>query len=187
MKWTKTRYDLTLNEVSRMLELNDYTVLKRFAWVPPWVLRRAMDRFAFDLSEMFNTQQIEGLLSSDIMRLKIANRANVLLPALYYGLLLTGDDRFIEMFRQMYGRDPKSVTDLDVIIKEIKRLGGKLRELDSLIKDDPGGRRHSFEEIITTVEAILERNIDRSMRLYQFKYQFDLSVKRAKELEKLRK
>ena len=186
MKWVKTKYDLSLNEVSLMFEKEDISILKAKRYVPGWILTAGYAKFMLQFSEMFNAQEVNQLFEGDVMRLKIVNRFNNVLAGLYHGLMLTDDDRFKAIYKEMFHRDYNGLQDLKVIISEMERLKGKYKELLTPEKKVQEGGKLSFEQVITYVEMVLERAIDREMKLYQFKFQYDLSVKRAKEFEKAR-
>jgi hypothetical protein len=181
----KTKYDLSLNEVSRMFETNDITILCKYRFIPARFALIRFSQFMVEFSEMFNRDEVNELLVDDIQRLKITNRVYNILAAMYQGLLMTGDQRFKDLYKETFGRDYNSLADLKVIISEIDRLKGKLKELGSPTKIQGKGTI-SFEQIITYVEMILDRSIDREMKLYQFKYQYDLAVKRAAEYAKMK-
>jgi hypothetical protein len=191
-----TKYTISLDRLSAMFETGNPRLLKRSRLVPDFIAREAYRRFMFQFNELFNAQEVESALSSDIMKAKIANKINVLLPALYHGLMLAKmygiEDKytkdFRDEFRKMYNREFRDLSDLDFILQEIKRLGGKMKELYAVLAQPvQQARKISFEEIIAATEMILERPIDRSMKLYQFKYQYDLAMKRAREMDRQHK
>ena len=184
MRWFKDKYQITLDEVSLMLERDDRRLLCRSRWVPGWALNRYYSRFMLEFSELFNASEVSQLIDDDIMRLKIINRVNNILHPLYMGLLISDKPEFKQIFYDTIGKTYNSKEDLKLIIREIERLKDKIREMGSP-EDQPKGKL-SFEEVITYVEMVLERSIDREMKLYQFKYQYDLAIKRSREWEKMK-
>ena len=191
MKWFKDKYTISLNEVSLLFERGDLSILKRVRWVPARLLRGHYERFALEFSELFNQEIVNALFTDDLMRVKIMNRANIFLPSLYHALWfidfgqVKNDNAryYLDLYREMYGRDYQGLKDLEPILNEIKRLHGKYKELASPEKVIENKGKMSFEQVITMVEMILERSINREMKLYQFVYQYDLAIKRAKAMK----
>ena len=89
------------------------------------------------------------------------------------------------MFRERYGKEYEGLEDLKSIIAEIEKLGMRLKTMYSPVEVIEQKKTMKFEEVVTHVEMIMERSIDREMKLYQFVYQFKLAVKRAEEMTKL--
>lgn len=186
MKLLKDKYTLSLNEVSRMFETGDYSILKRWRWVPGWLLKRHYEIFLADFAQMYNRETVNQLFEDDIMRLKIVNLATNLLPLLYNGLLFTEQPYFRELYKNRYGHDYNGIEDLTAIITEINKLGHRLKVIQSPVAVVQEKESMKFEEVIGYVELILERSIDREMKLYQFAYQYRIAVKRAEEMGKIK-
>lgn len=186
MKLTKDKYSLTLNEVSRMFETGDFKILKRFKIVPAFLLVRQYERFSLEFSEMFNRDLMSQVFEDDVFKLKIINLATNLLPVLYTGLLSSDHPYFRELYKERYGKEYESLADLKSIIAEIEKLGMRLKTIPSPVAQVEAKGAMKFEEVITYVEMILERSIDRNMKLYQFVYQYKLAVKRADEYAKMK-
>jgi len=185
MKLFKDKYTLTLNEVSRMFETNDFSILKRFGFVPDFLLLRHYQRFSLEFAEMFNQSTVNELFIDDVMRLKIINLSTNFLPLIYFGLMSSNEPYFREVFRERYGKEYEGLEDLKSIIAEIEKLGMRLKTMYSPVEVIEQKKTMKFEEVVTHVEMIMERSIDREMKLYQFVYQFKLAVKRAEEMTKL--
>lgn len=181
MKLFKTKYDITLNEVSLMFETSNPHLLCLKKYIPDFLIARAFERFMVEFTEMFDQDEISNILTDDITKLKITNRIYNLYRPLYHMLLISNDQRFKDIYKKQFGRDYNGLKDLKVIISEIERLKGKYKELGTAQEKLQGREMMSFEKIITTVEMILGRNIPGDLKLYQFKERYDLAVKRAKE------
>lgn len=187
MKLFKTKYDITLDEVSLMYETGDTRILCKRRWIPAWMVNRYYQRFNLEFSELFNANEVSQLIDDDIMRLKIINRVNNILHPLYMGLLISDKPEFRQIYYDMFGRTYNEKDGLKAIIREIERLKGKMKEMGMAGEAVQSGQKRSFEEVITYVEAVLERSLDRDMKLYQFKHQYDLAVRRAMEYEKMKR
>lgn len=187
MKLIRGKYDLTLNEVSRMFETSDFSALKRFRWLPAFIALKQYERFSMEFAGMFNKDTLNNLIDNDVLRLRIEHIILNVLPVLTAGLM-TGDPRFASAFKKRYNRDyTGTADDLELIKGEIEKLTGRYKSLvpASQIVEEKGKGSLKFEEIITYTEMILERSIDRNMKLYQFEYQYKLAVRKAEELQKM--
>jgi len=186
MKLFKDKYTLTLDEVSQMFETNDFSLLKRFKFIPDFLLLKHYQRFSLDFAEMFNQEMINSLFTDDIMRLKIINLVSNYLPVLYNGLLMTDHPYFREAYRERYGKDYEGLDDLKSIIAEMEKLGIRLKTISTPV--DVMERKDSmkFEAVINYVELILEMPIPRAMKLYQFKEKYNAAIARAQEMAKLK-
>jgi hypothetical protein len=133
-----------------------------------------------DFNEMFNEQEINNIIEDNVFRLMLLSDVDNILPALYIGLTMSDDIFFKNYYLVRYGREYKNKADLSIIVEEQDRLLAKLRNLPQRTRTEG----ISFEELIAYTEALLDhKSIDRGIKLYQFKYQFDLAVARAKALE----
>ena len=191
MKLLKSKYDLTIREVSILFETDDLSILKLKRWVPGVLLRRHYERFMIEFSELFNKNEVANLLTEDIYRFKIILKVNNILFPLYQGLALELLlNRELPDFRKIYadvmGRPYNGNQDLKAIIKEIERLKSKLAEASTPVQRVTGHSKMSFEQVIANTEMILDRTLPRDMKLFEFKKQYDLAVLRAKEYEKLK-
>lgn len=187
MRFIKSKYELTLNEVSLLFETGKLSILKRSKYVPSFILKRGFEKFSVEFAEMFNREQVNQLIEDDIIKLKIINEVNNILMPLYMGLLISENPGFRKVYEAKFGRPYQKTEDLKIIIMEIDRLKHKITEFSHPEKKVKDAKKLFFEEVITYVETLMERNIDREMKLYQFKFQYDLAVKRAAEMEKMRK
>lgn len=104
-----------------------------------------------------------------------------MLELLYYGLRFSLSKDYIADFKVIFRKEPKSIKDLVSIEKEIKRYDGLLSAIE-------GGKKKSdnkeirFAESIAAVESILGYTIDRNISVYQFKFQYDLALKKIREV-----
>jgi hypothetical protein len=183
----KNKYDLSLNDVSLLFERNDLSILKLSKFIPWFLVRKYYAAFILEFTDMFNPKEVSELIDQDMIRFKIANRVTLVLYPLYIGLMLSNAEGFKKIYKDMFGRPYNGIEDLKVIVNEIDRLKGKIKEMGTPEQMTQGRGKVSFEEVIIYVEAILDRGMDRNMKLYQFKFQYDLAIKRAKELEKINK
>ena len=178
------KYTMTLSRLSQMMETGNVGLMLRWGWLPGFVLKRRLAGIMAYVAEMFNADALDEGVEQSVMMMKALNLANNLLPSLYFGLLYTKDERYVKEYENRYGKKPEFASDLREITKEIERLARKIKALSA---QKPREKKEpvSLEKIITNTEAILDRGIDRNMKLYQFKEQYDLAVKRAREYQKM--
>lgn len=186
MKLFKDKYTLTLDEVSQMFETNDLSILKRYRFIPDFLLIKQYRLFSLEFAAMFNQQMISELMTDDIMRLKIINLAQNLLPTMYTGLLSTNESYFKEWFKSHYGKEYTGVSDLKMIITEMEKLQQKFKEIASPVEAIEKKEGMKFEAVVNYVEVILEMPIPRGMKLYQFKEKYNTAILRAQEMAKIK-
>lgn len=186
MKLYKNRYTLTIQDVSELFETENPRLLCR-CWLPGFLVRRIYTRFLVEFAEMFNGREVQGLIMDDIYRLKIMNRVNnILWPMSMIILLNDTHPDFRKMYEEIMGRPYRSRDDIKLIIKEIERLKSKLEEAGSPMDKVQASSKLSFEQVIAHTEVMLDRSLDRNMKLYQFKKQYDLAIARAREYERIK-
>jgi hypothetical protein len=153
-------------------------------WMPGWICQRKARRLSEQFNEMFNTRAVSDYMDNSIMSLRLFNRINNLLPTIYRGLALTTEPKFREYYRNYFGRYPTTFGDLRTIIREIERLTDVYSELTGRMQ----GKKNkndavSFDTIVAMTEMMLGFAIDRRMKLYQFKQQYDMAMRKSRELE----
>lgn len=186
MKLFKDKYTLTLNEVSLMFEQDRPRMICTRRWIPAFMVTRFYQKFMLEFAEMFNAKELSKMVEGDIYRMKIINRVSNILTPLYLGLMLGERPEFKQVYYDMFGRTYMGKEDLKYIIREIDHARAKLKETTAAGDTVHRAEKTSFEEVIANVEMILERPIDREMKLYQFEKQYRLAVKRAEEFEKMK-
>ena len=190
MKLFKDQYNITLEEVSMMFETDNIKVLSKYSILPIKIIKPYHKHFMIIFSEMFNSKEIESLIEDDNTKLRIIHRVYNILTPLYWLLLnyrfVSSEKKklFKDKYKEIMGRDYNSDEDLKLIIGEIKRLKEKLTDFNNIPQKVIKNQKVSFEEVITYTENVLERTIDRRMKLFQFKREYDLAVKKAKQQER---
>ena len=186
MKLFKDKYTLTLDECSKMFETNDFRLLKRFKFIPDFLLVKHYERFSVDFAQTFNQEMVNALFTDDIMRLKIINLVSNFLPVLYSGLMMTEHPYFREAYRARYNKDYEGLEDLKSIIAEMEKLGVRLKTISTPVEVMERKDSMKFEAVINYVELILEMPIPRTMKLYQFKEKYNAAISRSQEMAKLK-
>lgn len=176
---TYTIYTMTLSRCSLMFETENARLICRY--MPVFWYKKAYDRFLSQFGERFRQGDIDRLTDKRALKILIAHRINNLLPALYYSMMLGCNKEIEKYYEDRYGKTYKEIADLNPIVNEIERLKGKYKELfykdDSPDVDTKTGGSPDFETLIINVELKLNTNIDRNLKVYQFKPYYDRALK----------
>ena len=113
-------------------------------------------------------------ISNDWFILKLKNKVNNLLPALYYALVYYNDDSSREIFKELFGNYPYGKDDLMRIVKEIGRLSDKLEGYET--QDESPSLQ--FSEIIPMIEDSRNMPVDRNISLWDFKQIYDRELQK---------
>ena len=185
------KYTISLERLSTMIETRNRRLILRYYWLPVRVSRAVYDDFLKEFSKIFNSEEIDFVVETTLDQMALSNKIQIYYPAIFTGLAYTPHPRFRELYKKEFGKEYRNTKDLDLIVKKIEFLSKKLREQRAIEQERDKGKRSeggiSFEKIITNVETVLERPIDRRMKLYQFKFAYDSAVEKGKALEKLRR
>lgn len=141
--------------------------------MPNFVLGFIFKRFIKKYNEFFNIKAQNN--ANDWFILKLRNLVNNLYPSLYYALIYDDSEEPKKIYKELFGKEPKTTEDLNKIVSEIGRLSDKLK-----IYDVPKDKQPSidFSDLIPMIEQSRGISIDRNMTLYEFKKIHDLEVKK---------
>lgn len=182
------RYTISIGRVSRMFESGNKRLILKFGWLPGILIKKYYARLLVDIAELVNIELLEHTVSDYIVKLRLMNRINNLLPSLYYLLAFTDkNDVAYHQFKKFFGKPYEGENDLKLITEMINNLAARLKELDRLGGANANqniGDGIGFEQVIVYCETILERHIPRDLKLYEFGYIYKSAVKRARELQR---
>lgn len=178
-------YNISIDKCSRLFEEDNPKLICRIP-LPKKIAQIGFERFKYKFFELFNQKEIDSLLYSDVIRLKLHNKAANVLPILYKALemVITYDlndktaKKFKQQFKDLYGKYPECKEDLKAISNQIRKMSSKLKELEP--KQQNNDAEFSFENLIGYVEMVLNRNLDRNLPLYAFKKRYDEAIQKAK-------
>lgn len=172
------KYTMPISRYSIMTEMQNTKLLAKSGIIRP--SRSRYDAFYSDIKLLFNERDMLKAQSSYYIKVFLYNKIK-LLEALYYGLLMTHDKKFIDYYNDTYGREPIKSDDMNIILSDIKKYNSRIKALNKQDEKniDKKGDGFSFEKVIASVEVIMGYPIDRSLTLYQFKYIYDLAIKKA--------
>lgn len=175
-----TPHTITIDRASLYFETQDAGYLSRF----PFLWRfgvRGEARFIEQFNEMFSKRHQNALADNDDMKRILFNKAFNFLPALHEGIKVALNVKnqkkvrgvlksLFSMYEGEFGKKFESIKDLERIEREINRLRRKLRGFN-IKKEAP--KKFDLEEIVVNTELIIGQQIDRRLKLYQFKKYFD--------------
>jgi hypothetical protein len=127
--------------------------------------------------EMFTGQEISKAVKEESIRIAAENRIKNTLPILYLGLLYEETPYMKEVYLDLFGKEFKVGEDLLIIQSEIKRLIKRYNLMYK--KEKPAQEGTTLEELIIGVEMLLDRTIDRELKLYQFKTYHEMALRKA--------
>jgi hypothetical protein len=138
-----------------------------------------------EIVECINEKDLIQEYLNDANKLTLYNRAYTWYPALYYSTLYKPTPLKISKIRTLTGIEIKNVTDLEMFKSEILRLRSKLKEM--LPVDFKTNTKLSLERIVAATESILGIQVDRSIKMYQFKHIYQSAQDKAREYDKISK
>lgn len=181
-------YTITLEKTSLYFETLDPAYLCIFNTFG-LINRGGEKKFIEQFNKLFGADGLDALSDDKQMEMLIFNRAYNLLPAMHEGLRIGLQVKnqkkvrkslkyLFEMYHEEFGKKFKSFDDLKRIKTEINRLKSKLKNFKI---QDAKPQKFDFEEVVVNTELLLGQQIDRSLKLFQFKKYFDRAAKIALE------
>jgi hypothetical protein len=133
-----------------------------------------------EVNETLNKSALEKEIETGIFKTKLFNKAFNLYPALVDLSSITWDKKHLDLIYEITGYRLEKLDDREILVSETKRLQDKFREIRP-VKEREGV---SFFEVIISVESILNRNIDRSIKLFEFQGYMKQASDKIKLMEK---
>jgi len=183
MKLFYTTYTMTLERCSLLFETGNHNYLKRGQFpTTKKQLEKQYVKFQESFSKLFNQQAFKAMEEDTGYLIYLWNKSENLLNALKKGLLFCEDPELkkalIEIYVDEFGHEPTNAKDYIKIDKRIEQLRSKLKTAQSQQeKPKTETKNQSFESLIANVGFILKKNIDRNMKLFQFKSEYEIAVK----------
>ena len=149
--------------------------------LPGFMLKKGYKRLIREVGEVVNNTAVEREIESGILKAKTFNKAFVLYPALCDIVSITWDAEHLQKIEEITGMKLTKLKDREILFNETKRLQDKYKEL---IHSEPKEGGVSFSQIVISTELILDMQIDRNIRLYEFGYYLKAASEKLKQLEK---
>ena len=177
-----TLHTLSISQMSELLDSGNKYILVVSGKIKKATLEKEYTDFMIAYNELFSGNEIIKKQEEMLQKLYYFNKINML-ELLHYGLQFSVTKQYIEDFKAIFRAEPNSIKDLGKIEKEIKRYAGLLSAIDG-VKKKSDDKEIRFAESIAAVESILSYTIDREISIYQFKFQYDLALKKIREITK---
>lgn len=175
-----TLHTFSISQMSELLDSGNIHLLVISGFVINTKLKTEYSKFMTSYNELFSGKEIIKYQEEMLQKLYYFNKINML-ELLYYGLQFSLTKEYVADFKEIFRTEPKSISDLGRIEKEIKRYDGLLSDVSSA-KKKTDEKEVKFAESIAAVESVLEYAIDRNISVYQFKFQYDLALKKIREI-----
>lgn len=172
-------HTLSISQMSELLDSGNKEIIVKSGRINKDILEKEYASFMVEYNELFSGKDIIKKQEESLQKLYYFNKINML-ELLYYGLRFSLTKEYVVDFKAIFRFEPKSLDDLDRIEKEIKRYSGLLSSID--IKKKTDDKEIKFAESIAAVESVLGYTIDRNISVYQFKFQYDLALKKIREI-----
>jgi hypothetical protein len=176
------KYTISIGRLSILLDSQNINLVKRINIpLPKFFVVRAYNKFLHEVKETLNKSAIEKDIERTLIKTKLYNKAFNLYPALVDLCSIGWTKEILERIKDITGIELKRLEDRKFLIAETERLQAKYREY--LITEKPEGGV-SFSQIIISIEIILEMNIPRDIKLFEFEYYIKSASEKIKQLEK---
>lgn len=160
-------------------------VMRYRLWVPKWYLIEVKRRITTDYNKIGNENNIRKLISSDVHRLKMINKINILYPTLLELKKLTDkyDDKeieelFINCYESLYNKKPSTENDYKKIEKDHSLIARKFAQLTEINKSEDN--KIDFNQLLLNTELILSPMTIRDKYLSELPSIFELASKKIK-------
>jgi vacuolar-type H+-ATPase catalytic subunit A/Vma1 len=166
---------------------NDRLILKYpILLVPKKKLKAARDRFISDFNKKINIREIVQLLKKEVNKTSLLVRIQQLIPsllnAMYLEFKITGkmtkDKELLTAYRELMGREPKTVDDILDLSKKHERLKEVYEEL---YPEQPNQETMSFVKLIHLIEENSPHPINRDSKVYELGGLIELAIERKSE------
>jgi hypothetical protein len=175
------RHTISIGQLAILMDSRDLKLVRRVKIpVPKHFLQKAFAKLMREVNETLNKSALEKEIETGIFKTKLFNKAFNLYPALVDLVGITWDQKHLDIIQEITGYRLEKLEDREILISEMKRLQDKYREILP-VKDREGV---SFFEVIISVESILGRNIDRSIKLFEFQGYMKQASDKVRLMEK---
>lgn len=161
-----TIYTMSLDRMSLLIETQDKSLVSRF-FLP--VTEKAYIKFNQSVDKLFNSGKADEQLNNSNQKIIWFNMITMIEAIIIAAYV---DSKPIKEY-YLDNYDIKWGGDYKLIQSDLKKYRMLLKEPEkTTVKEE-----QSFEEIVSGVEKTLGYQIDRSIKLYQFKSQYNLALK----------
>lgn len=188
MKLTHDKYTITLRRLTMLTEQGRINLVKRY-WFCPWSTRnRGYKELMQQVSVIFGNKKDKEALEAYELWLSF-NRDELILEGLKLAVKYQYEYRRTELFyKQVIRRSmPAKMQAINIIDSKINACSKKKNKIeDNQTTEQTNNDSKSFtlNEIIERIESIIERPIDRELRLFEFEAKYKEALNKVKQLQK---
>lgn len=196
-----TIHTMTIRQYGLFEKTGDRSYLKRYKFVPLFLFKKQIERFAVEFSGVFNSDYTDKLQKT---KHKIISYNKILqLSNLYNGLygvmvaktnnnILIGkletDNKnlkyYINEIKRLTGIEIKSALDLSKLTKEIQRRTDKYIEVFE--GEKPEENKTSFMQLAMAIFSVMDMTFNENMLLSEFADLKDTATEKVKKIDNAR-
>jgi len=177
------KFTITLERFGRMIDSKENRFACKYTWMPKFIQQAAFERLSEQFSEMVSKNQIQKVITSKMLEVNLYNKVNSLLPSLYWCLYIRPEEKHLQFYYNYFGKECKGEKELQLILNEIKRLASKYKELFGVAKHEDNSAEFNFSFLVGGIEMVLDRVLDRRLKLYELEYFYSKALERSKKNE----
>ena len=163
---------------------NNLSLLSVGQLLPRRMLRRKWAILVDFFNKMLETKEED--LTLLILKQKMSNLINNLLPNLYNGMLTNPTDEMIKWYKDYFGRVPSSKEDLQAIMNEREKQLKMYNMMFPNIKVEENDTPFDFDAFISGLEITNGMQINRKDKLYTISSHYKSAVQMNEQRKKLK-
>ena len=176
-------YTISIETFSLIYRTNDLSLLSVGKLVPGRLLRRRFKKIVEFFNKMLGGK--EENLTQQIMKRKLSNIINNLLPNLFNGLMTNPTDEMIDWYKAYFGRIPQTKEDLKGIIKEREKQLKIYNSLYPAIPVEENETPFDFDSFVSGLEITNGMPINRKDKLYTIGAHYKSAVQMNEQRKKI--
>ena len=178
-----TEYTISIETFSLVYRTNDLSLLSIGKLLPGRLLRRRFKKIVDFFNKMLSVK--EENINQLILKQKMSNLINNLLPNLFNGLMTNPTDEMISWYKSYFGRTPETKEDLQGIVKEREK---QLKIYNLMFPNIPVKENDTpfdFDAFVNGLEITNGVQINRKDRLYTLGSHYNSAVQINEHRKKL--
>lgn len=176
-------YTISIETFSMVYKTNDLSLLSIGKILPGRLLRRRFKK----IIDFFNKMLIvkEENITQLILKQKMSNLINNLLPNLFNGLMTNPTDDMIDWYKLYFGRIPETKEDLEGIVKEREKQLKIYNQMFPNIPVKENDTPFDFDAFVNGLEITNGIPINRKDRLFTLGSHYNSAVQMNEQRKRL--
>ena len=177
-------HTISIERFSMVYKTGRLSLLSAGGMVPGFLLRGRFAAILKFLNELLGADDPDML--KDVVKLRMSNLINVMLPSLYNGLLTGPTKEMIEWYKAYFGKAPETSEDIQRVLSEQKKQAKMYKALypeEKIEHDTP----FDFDAFVNGLEFTRGIQIDRKDKLYTLKAHYSNAVEINRLRQKVKK